>query len=42
MSVTLFLLIGRSGGEFDLMSRRMAGSNSLLKDKFVKELGDTN
>jgi len=31
-----------SGGEFDLMSRRMAGSNGLLKDKFVKELGDTN
>ncbi|PWZ53871.1 Inositol monophosphatase 3 [Zea mays] len=36
------LVFDPSGGEFDLMSRRMAGSNSLLKDKFVKELGDTN
>jgi inositol-phosphate phosphatase/L-galactose 1-phosphate phosphatase len=31
-----------SGGEFDLMARRMAGSNSYLKDQFIKELGDTS
>ncbi|KAL6893484.1 hypothetical protein ACP4OV_007582 [Aristida adscensionis] len=30
-----------SGREFDLMARRMAGSNGLLKDQFIKELGDT-
>jgi hypothetical protein len=36
------ILACRSGGEFDLMARRMAGSNSYLKDQFIKELGDTS
>ncbi|GJN24147.1 hypothetical protein PR202_gb11869 [Eleusine coracana subsp. coracana] len=31
-----------SGREFDLMSRRMAGSNSLLKDEFIKALEDAS
>uniref|UniRef100_A0A0E0KFY0 Inositol-1-monophosphatase n=1 Tax=Oryza punctata TaxID=4537 RepID=A0A0E0KFY0_ORYPU len=36
------LVFDPSGGEFDLMARRMAGSNSYLKDQFIKELGDTS
>uniref|UniRef100_A0A0A9CK49 inositol-phosphate phosphatase n=1 Tax=Arundo donax TaxID=35708 RepID=A0A0A9CK49_ARUDO len=36
------LVFDPSGGEFDLMVRRMAGSNSFLKDQFIKVLGDTS
>ncbi|TVU46301.1 hypothetical protein EJB05_05827 [Eragrostis curvula] len=36
------LVFDPSGREFDLMSRRMAGSNGLLKDEFIKTLGDAS
>uniref|UniRef100_A0A0A9CGD0 inositol-phosphate phosphatase n=1 Tax=Arundo donax TaxID=35708 RepID=A0A0A9CGD0_ARUDO len=36
------LVFDPSGGEFNLMARRMAGSNGLLKDQFIKELADTS